>query len=94
MEKSAGMYTVLNMVCVNQQMKKSLTIPMCGHGGKGGQSVCLMTGKQGVAKAEVAATEMSNFFKIKSLGTIVKPRCGSCRCGKCPVPGFHYSPRE
>ena len=66
---------------------------MCG-GGKGSQSVCLVTGKLGVSKAKVAAAEMSDFFKMESLGTVIEPKCGSCRCGKCPVPGSRYSHRE
>ena len=34
------------------------------------------------------------FFKADSLGTIVEPRCGDCKCSKCPVPGSLYSFRE
>ena len=34
------------------------------------------------------------FFKADSLGTIVEPHCGGCKCGKCPVPGSLYSFRE
>ena len=58
-ERSAGMYTILNTVCVGQQLKESLAIPTCGGGG--GKSVCLISGKPGVVKAKVAATEMSDF---------------------------------
>ena len=28
------------------------------------------------------------------MGTVVEPKCGACRCGKCPVPGSRYSFRE
>ena len=34
------------------------------------------------------------FFKADSLGTVVEPRCGDCKCSKCPVPGSLYSFRE
>ena len=90
MEKSAGMCTVLNTFCVNQQLKESLIIPTYSDGGNGGQSVCLKT----LLKAKVATTEMSDFFKIESRETVVELRCGSCRCGKCPVSGSRYSHRE
>ena len=43
---------------------------------------------------KMAPTEMNNFFKSEQLGTIVEPKCGSCRCGHCPVPGSRYSFRE
>ena len=38
--------------------------------------------------------EMSDFFKTERLGTKVKPKCGACHCGRCPVPGLRYSHRE
>lgn len=59
MERSAGMYTVLNTVCVGQHLKESLAIPTCG--GVGGKSVCLISGKLGVVKAKVAAMEVCGF---------------------------------
>ena len=34
------------------------------------------------------------FFESESLGTNVVPRCGGCRCGKCPVPGSQFSFKE
>ena len=34
------------------------------------------------------------FFKSGSLGTVVEPKCGSCKCSKCPVPGVRYSFKE
>ena len=32
-----------------------------------------------------------NFIDGEQLGTLVNPRCGSCKCGKCPQPGATYS---
>ena len=37
---------------------------------------------------------MDSFYKLENLGTIVEPRCGACKCGKCPIPGSRYSHRE
>jgi len=38
--------------------------------------------------------EAEDFFCAEQLGTVVEPKCGSCRCGKCPVPGSRYSFKE
>ena len=51
---------------MGQQLKESLSIPMCG--GSGGLSICLMSSKPGVFKVKVAATEMLDFFKVENLG--------------------------
>ena len=37
---------------------------------------------------------MDSYYKLENLGTMVEPRCGACRCGKCPIPGSRYSHRE
>ena len=34
------------------------------------------------------------FFKAESLGTVINPQCGGCRCNHCPVPGSKYSFKE
>ena len=34
------------------------------------------------------------FFNSESLGTIVEPKCGGCKCSRCPVPGSKYSFKE
>ena len=44
-------------------------------------------GKSSPADAE-------DFFRTEQLGTVIEPKCGSCRCGKCPVPGSPYSFKE
>ena len=43
---------------------------------------------------KVSLSECSDFLNLERLGTTVEPRCGSCRCGKCPVPGSRFSFRE
>ena len=34
------------------------------------------------------------FFQSESLGTVVEPKCGECKCTKCPIPGSRYSFKE
>ena len=36
-----------------------------------------------------AKTEL--FIRGEEMGTAIAPKCGSCRCGKCPLPGHTYS---
>ena len=43
---------------------------------------------------KVSLVDSSDFFRSEQLGTVVDPKCGSCRCGHCPVPGSRYSFRE
>ena len=47
-----------------------------------------------VYTAKVSPADCSDFFSSEQLGTVVEPKCGSCRCGKCPVPGSRYSFKE
>ena len=34
------------------------------------------------------------FFQLEAMGTTVNPKCGGCKCGKCPVPGSLFSFKE
>ena len=34
------------------------------------------------------------FFQSESLGTVIEPRCGDCKCSKCLIPGSKYSFKE
>ena len=43
---------------------------------------------------KISPAESNDFFTTEQLGTVAEPKCGSCRCGKCPVPGSRYSFRE
>ena len=38
--------------------------------------------------------EKELFFQSESLGTIVEPKCGGCKCNKCPIPGSKYCFKE
>ena len=37
---------------------------------------------------------VDEFILGEELGTVCIPRCGSCKCGKCPLPGHHFSFKE
>ena len=39
-------------------------------------------------------SERDSFFRAENLGVEVVPKCGGCRCGKCPIPGHTYSFQE
>ena len=46
-------------------------------------------------RGEHPAFSMSeNFIVGEELGTECNPRCGACKCGKCPIPGHDLSFRE
>ena len=36
-------------------------------------------------------TDEDSFFRSESIGTVVQPACGGCRCGDCPISGMKYS---
>ena len=40
------------------------------------------------------AKNISDFILCDQLGTEITPKCGSCRCGHCPIPGHTYSFNE
>lgn len=37
---------------------------------------------------------LNQFFDIESLGTHCIPKCGSCKCGKCPPGNGNYALKE
>ena len=45
-----------------------------------------------LARAE--AEKIDEFILGEELGTQSTPKCGNCRCGKCPLPGHTFSFRE
>ena len=45
---------------------------------------------QNVIVHHVAAATVEDFYKTENLGVECSPRCGSCRCGKCPFGGKDY----
>ena len=42
----------------------------------------------------VRGIELSDFYKIENLGVECTPRCGGCRCGKCPPGSKNYMLKE
>ena len=42
----------------------------------------------------VKMTEIEEFFDIERLGVECTPKCGSCRCGECPIGGKEYTIKE
>ena len=40
--------------------------------------------------AQIIMSE-DHFFEAEALGVSVEPRCGGCKCGKCPVNGAKFS---
>ena len=65
---------------INKAVRDSLMIPTCMRS-------TYLTNE--VREESISA--MDNFFKLESLGTNINPKCGACRCGKCPVPRSRYS---
>ena len=41
-----------------------------------------------------AKTVVNDFILGENLGVEVSPKCGSCKCGKCPILGYTYSFEE
>ena len=39
-------------------------------------------------------SQVESFIRGEELGTEITPRCGGCRCGKCPTVGHTYSFKE
>merc|ERR1712105_374071 len=39
-------------------------------------------------------TAQKDFFILESLGIVVNPKFGRCKCSKCPVPGVRYMQRK
>ncbi|KAL9987900.1 hypothetical protein ACROYT_G002280 [Oculina patagonica] len=54
-------------------------------------------GQKNVAESITGRTQgrlIENFICGEEIGTEITPRCGSCRCGKCPTVGHTYSFKE
>ena len=45
------------------------------------------------SKTTVVQAE-EQFYRAEAMGTTVNPECGSCKCGKCPIPGSKYCLKE
>ena len=47
-----------------------------------------------LARSFVDHSQIKDFIAGEQLGTEVNPRCGSCKCSKCPIVGHSYSFQE
>ena len=105
--KATQIYSLINTLYVNRIVRDSFSIPTCSKflikkeenakeacaKPRNEKGITLITSSmKEMRKCSVA--EMVDFFKVESLATTIKPKCGSCRCGKCPVPGSRFSHRE
>ena len=59
--------------------------------------IILLTPQTNVAESFTGRNQerqVENFICGEEIGTEITPRCGSCRCGKCPTVGHTYSFKE
>jgi hypothetical protein len=57
-----------------------------------GESVTQSVVQTNLTKADL--TTIESFIRCEDMVTEVQPRCGSCKCGKCPIKGHTYSFKE
>ena len=69
---------------------------LCGpsHPDLEGSSVCKKSQCMPPEGTPCKQANQVSFLVAEDLGTTVEPRCGACKCGKCPLPGHTYSFRE
>jgi hypothetical protein len=46
---------------------------------------------QDVEVSHVMAVKIEDFYESEMLGVACQPRCGSCRCGECPLGSKQYT---
>ena len=46
---------------------------------------------QEVTVSHVKAVKIEDFYESESLGVSCQPKCGSCKCGECPIGGKQYT---
>ena len=54
---------------------------------------CARTGNHHIM-SHPAFNPPNNFFQGEEIATEINPRCGGCKCGKCPIPGHTLSFKE
>ena len=47
--------------------------------------------QQEVEVSHIKAARIDDFYESESLGVSCKPKCGSCKCGECPIGGKQYT---
>ena len=43
---------------------------------------------------EIKSSVLDKFFTLEQMGVSCTPKCGSCRCGRCPVGGKDFTIKE
>ena len=57
--------------------------------------LCRVSGGEGSSSSYYFKCDrVDSFIQGEDLGTDLAIKCGSCKCGKCPSPGYSYSFRE
>lgn len=49
---------------------------------------------QHVQVLHIEKVTVTDFFETESLGVDCSPKCGSCKCGKCPIGGKQFTLKE
>ena len=49
---------------------------------------------QHVTILHVKNVRVEDFYEMETMGVECSPKCGSCRCGKCPIGGKQYTLQE
>ena len=47
-----------------------------------------------IAVTKTSMSEVESFIQGEQLGTAINPKCGGCKCAKCPIIGHTYSFQE
>jgi hypothetical protein len=47
-----------------------------------------------IVNKSLIQTELRKFFEIESMGTECSPKCGGCKCGRCPTGEKEYTIKE
>ena len=106
-QKSKGMYTFLNTLYINQIVEDSLSVHTCSRflikSKDDAEEACAKPRNEKVIPFKTSSmnetrkcsvAEMVDFLRIESLATTIEPKCRSCHCGKCLVPGSMFSHQE
>ena len=76
----------------NTNYEAKMNIPWCPAASKEFQSG--KTEQRSFLSMKESHVAQKDFFTLESLGIVVNPKCGRCKCSKCPVPGVRYTQRE
>ena len=58
------------------------------------EELCKYESEAHSISAKREENRVNKFIEGEEMGTETNPRCGGCRCGKCPVRGHTYSFQE